>query len=386
AGTRRRLRRLPGRGRRHRDGALTRAARLLHPLRVPGGPLRVDPPVLGDVRLRRAAGPRGPRRARERPPDRTRGADAVPRLHHVGGGARPLRRGRRRQRGAVPQDAGTHPAHARRRCRGLGPLRGDLHRPPRAAGDRRHGRPGRAPAAGGGPASARAPPRAAGPLRPRRDRRGGAVVMSAAAAPTGGGQVHGAGFYRSDAEFGALVVDFIDSAVAAGEPVIIGFDRRKTDLIRSRIADDTGVSFVGESDHYSAPTRAIGSYQRQFEKHLAEGATRVRIAGEVPAAGTGRSFSGWDRYEAGINALWRELPVWSRCIYDSTALRPDVRDVVLRAHPRLVAPDGRVVRSADYEDPERFAFLPVEPHPFESAPPTRRLVDCSPGGARTAIR
>lgn len=210
--------------------------------------------------------------------------------------------------------------------------------------------------------------------------------MSAAAAPTGGGHVHEAGFYRSDAEFGALVVDFIDSAVAAGEPVIIGFDRRKTDLIRSRIADDTGVSFVGESDHYSAPTRAIGSYQRQFEKHLAEGATRVRIAGEVPAAGTGRSFSGWDRYEAGINALWRELPVWSRCIYDSTALRPDVRDVVLRAHPRLVAPDGRVVRSADYEDPERFAFLPVEPHPFESAPPTRRLVDCSPGGARTAIR
>lgn len=31
---------------------------------------------------------------------------------------------------------------------------------------------------------------------------------------------------------------------------------------------------------------------------------------------------GWDRYEASINTLWHDLPVWSRCLYDATtALR-----------------------------------------------------------------
>jgi anti-sigma regulatory factor (Ser/Thr protein kinase) len=207
-----------------------------------------------------------------------------------------------------------------------------------------------------------------------------------AAAPTDCTHVHEAGFFRSDAEFGRLIVDFVDSAVAAGEPVIIGFDRRKNDLVRSSIADDTGVTFVGDSDHYGAPARAIGSYQRQFEKHMSQGATRVRIAGEIPNPGNGGSFTGWDRYESGINTLWRDLPVWSRCLYDATALPQDVHDVVVRAHPRLVGPDGRATRNAGYEGPEQFTLLPVPPDPLEAAAPAERLVGCSPGTARNAIQ
>jgi hypothetical protein len=41
------------------------------------------------------------------------------------------------------------------------------------------------------------------------------------------GHVHEAGFYSSDAEFLALIVPFVTGGIAAGEPVIIGYDDRK---------------------------------------------------------------------------------------------------------------------------------------------------------------
>lgn len=210
--------------------------------------------------------------------------------------------------------------------------------------------------------------------------------MSAAVAPAGG-HLHEGGFYRSDSEFAELIVGFVDSAVAAGEPVIIGFDERKNELIRSHIADDAGVGFIEGAALYTAPTRAIASYQRQFEKHIAEGATRIRIAGDVPHPGNGGAFVGWDRYEAGINTLWRELPVWSRCLYDATTVPAAVRDVVVRTHPQLVTPDGRATRNADYDHHRQgAAFLPVPPDPLEDSAPTQQLVGCSPGAARNAIR
>ena len=38
------------------------------------------------------------------------------------------------------------------------------------------------------------------------------------------GHFHEAGFYGSDAEFRALIVPFAEEGIAAGEPVIIGYD------------------------------------------------------------------------------------------------------------------------------------------------------------------
>jgi hypothetical protein len=38
---------------------------------------------------------------------------------------------------------------------------------------------------------------------------------------------HEVGFYRSDAECGALIIPFAEDGVAAGQPVILGYDDRK---------------------------------------------------------------------------------------------------------------------------------------------------------------
>jgi len=51
--------------------------------------------------------------------------------------------------------------------------------------------------------------------------------------PTGQpGRFHEAGFYRSDAEFAALIVPFVQEGVTAGQPVILGYDDRKASLLR----------------------------------------------------------------------------------------------------------------------------------------------------------
>ena len=70
------------------------------------------------------------------------------------------------------------------------------------------------------------------------------------------GHFHEAGFYRSDAEFRALIVPFAEEGIAAGEPVIIG-----------------------DKSLYATPARAIATYRRLFEFHVAMGAGQIRIAG-----------------------------------------------------------------------------------------------------------
>src|SRR5579859_5631786 len=125
------------------------------------------------------------------------------------------------------------------------------------------------------------------------------------------GHFHEAGFYGSDAEFAALIVPFAEEGIAAGEPVIIGYDDRKTGLLRSWLTDPSAVEFMGDQDLYATPARAIATYRRLFESHVAMGARQIRIAGDVPHPGNGGRFEGWDRYESAVNTVWDEFPVWA---------------------------------------------------------------------------
>src|SRR5512140_1819755 len=74
----------------------------------------------------------------------------------------------------------------------------------------------------------------------------GGCVMRAGAARGHVGHFHEAGFYGSDAEFAALIVPFAEEGIAAGEPVIIGYDDRKSGLLRSWLTDPSAVDFIGD--------------------------------------------------------------------------------------------------------------------------------------------
>ena len=70
--------------------------------------------------------------------------------------------------------------------------------------------------------------------------------MRTGAARGHAGHYHEAGFYSSDAEFAALIVPFAEEGIAAGEPVIIGYDSRKSGLVRSWLTDPSAVKFPGD--------------------------------------------------------------------------------------------------------------------------------------------
>jgi anti-sigma regulatory factor (Ser/Thr protein kinase) len=199
------------------------------------------------------------------------------------------------------------------------------------------------------------------------------------------GRFHEVGFYRSDAEFRALIVPFVEEGVAAGQPVIIGYDDRKTRLLRSWLHDPDAVTFIADASLYAKPARAIASYWKMFQQHTAAGATQIRIAGDVPHEGNGGRFAGWDRYECAANTVWDRFPVWSRCLYDATTAAPRVLDIAGRTHPRIVLPSGQSRASGLYQDPAGFQPLPSDPDPLERSAPALELTNPSPAQARRAV-
>jgi anti-sigma regulatory factor (Ser/Thr protein kinase) len=191
------------------------------------------------------------------------------------------------------------------------------------------------------------------------------------------GNFHEAGFYRSDAEFLAMILPFVTDGLAADEPVVIGYDARKCDLIRSALSRSDGVTYIHGSSLYATPARAIEAYRRQFERLLGGGAEQIRIAGDVPHEGNGGRFAGWDRYESAVNTVWQDYPVWSRCLYDATTVSDDVRDVVERSHRRLVTADGGASLSPRYQHVTEFEGLPVTADPLEGTAPVVELTSAS---------
>jgi len=199
------------------------------------------------------------------------------------------------------------------------------------------------------------------------------------------GHFHEAGFYRSDAEFRALIVPFAEEGIAAGEPVVLAYDARKSGLLRAWLTAASAVDFIGDETAYAAPARAIATYRRLFESHVARGAGQIRVAGELPQLSNGGSFEGWDRYESAVNTVWDDFPVWGRCLYNTTTASAAVVDVVRRTHPYLVSPTGQRRASDGYQDPVAFEGLPYVPDPLESSRPLTELVNRPAAEARHAL-
>ena len=209
--------------------------------------------------------------------------------------------------------------------------------------------------------------------------------MRSGAARGHAGNFHEAGFYSSDAEFRALIVPFAEEGIAAGEPVIIGYDDRKSGLLRSWLTDPSAVEFIADNSLYATPARAIATYQRLFDFYLTMGAAQIRIAGDVPHPGNGRRFEGWDRYECAVNTVWQDFPVWGLCLYDTATAPAAVLDVVERTHPRIVSPSGGHRLSGRYQHSSVFQGLTVPPDPLERSAPVLELTVSSPAGARDAL-
>ncbi|GIG88381.1 sensor histidine kinase [Plantactinospora endophytica] len=200
------------------------------------------------------------------------------------------------------------------------------------------------------------------------------------------GYYHEAVPYHSDDELLAVVVPFLLGGVEAGEPTVVSLGERTGGLVRAALPADSGVTFLPGGDLYARPAVAIRSYQRMLAGYVADGATQIRIIGEVPRAALGPTWDWWARYESAINHAYDTFPLWSMCAYDTRITPAPVLDDVLRTHPRVVTADGRRPSEA-YTEPK--AYLSEDraplPDPLQRAAPVVELVDPSPTRARQAV-
>lgn len=182
------------------------------------------------------------------------------------------------------------------------------------------------------------------------------------------GHVHSVGFPTSATDLRALMTPFL----AGDGPVIVVHDAATARQIRSWLPDPSSVSFLASESVYASPARAIAAYRRLFDKHLANGATRIRLTGAIPH----HDHPAWHRYEAAINTIWHTYPLDTLCVYD-----PAVRPVAERTHPHISTHHGTTPNPA--YDPT-FTSQPPTPDPLESTQPTI-LTNPTPAEARHAI-
>src|SRR5512133_137939 len=205
-------------------------------------------------------------------------------------------------------------------------------------------------------------------------------------APTGGsGYLHEAVLYDSDEEFLGVVVPFLQEGAAVGEPCLVALGASSTGLVRAAVGNTSGLTFL--DDRYDRPASVIRSNRDLFAAHLTDGASRIRVAAEVPHPGLGAPWDGWARYEAAVNRAYAEFPLWGLCAYDTRITPGPVLDDVARPHPHLATADGCWVNPR-YQDPAEFLTRrpPSRADPVETAsPPVIDLTDPTPAAARDAV-
>ena len=201
------------------------------------------------------------------------------------------------------------------------------------------------------------------------------------------GFIHEAAFYDSDGGLLDIVIPFLEEAVEAGEPAVAALDERGNGLVRAALREQSGVLFVDGLAQHERPANTITAYRELFSDQVALGARQIRVVGSVPQPATRAPWEWWARYEAAINRLYEDFPVWGICPYDTRVTPERVLDEVAQTHPFL-ASEGLHVPNPMFELPEAFLTRArrTSPDPLEQTSPTVELVDPSPATARQAAR
>jgi CheY-like chemotaxis protein len=171
----------------------------------------------------------------------------------------------------------------------------------------------------------------------------------------GHGCRHEALVYSTPEELIAGTVPFVRHGLAAGEPVLAVVREAAWALLREALAADARrLEFVDAVEWYRSPERTVEAYLRYIHDRLAQGASRVRIIGQVIWPTTSAvAVAEWKRYEAKISVDLASVPVSFICAYDVRELSEDIVADALRTHPLLRSGEG-ARPSAGFTEPCAF--------------------------------
>jgi len=201
------------------------------------------------------------------------------------------------------------------------------------------------------------------------------------------GYFHEAAYYDSDAQLLDIVVPFLREGLDVGEPTVVALGEAHTALVRRAIPNGSGIRYLAGADMYARPAAAIHSYRQLMSNLVADGASQIRILGELEPWMFGATWDWWCRYESAINRAYNDFPLWTICAYPTATTPPDVLADVVRTHPMTASPGARHHVNPDFVDPDVLLGRPRAPadDPLQRRPPVAELTDPMPYDARQAV-
>lgn len=201
------------------------------------------------------------------------------------------------------------------------------------------------------------------------------------------GYFHEAAYYDSEAQLLDILLPFLSGGLEAGEPTLVAFGEAHAALVQRAMPRLTGITYLSGGDMYARPAGAIHAYRKLLADLVAEGATQIRIVGELAPWMFGATWDWWCRYESAINRAYNDFPLWSMCAYDTTATPPHVLADVSRTHPMIAAPGALHHVNPGFVDPAVLLgqHRPPAEDPLQQEPPVVELTDPTPNDARQAV-
>jgi hypothetical protein len=200
------------------------------------------------------------------------------------------------------------------------------------------------------------------------------------------GLFHQAAIYGSDQERHDIIVAHIAGALEAGEPVLAALGPGDAS-VRAALRDASNVTWLPPLDASSRPAKTIKDLTAILTPLAAEGWEQIRVVQDVPHPGVGIPWDGWCRYEAAVNGLLADLPLWGLCLYDRRTTPTHVLRDVEQTHPHVTTADGGHQANAQYLEPAAFLRSRnlLSADPLEQTPPSRELIDPAPATSRRAV-
>jgi anti-sigma regulatory factor (Ser/Thr protein kinase) len=157
--------------------------------------------------------------------------------------------------------------------------------------------------------------------------------------------------YDDDDRMVEKMAPFLRSGLADGERVVVVLDRRKWERLAGALGSDADKALYIERDtFYTRPEAALAGYDGTLRRFVRDGASAIRVFGELPRCATDAQCNLWLTYEAILNRAFEHHPVWVMCGYDTREVPGPLLDGALDTHPEVLTEDWG--RSPHYHEPE----------------------------------
>jgi anti-sigma regulatory factor (Ser/Thr protein kinase) len=157
--------------------------------------------------------------------------------------------------------------------------------------------------------------------------------------------------YDDDDRMVEKMAPFLRSGLADGERAVVVLERRKWERLAGALGPDADNALYIERDtFYTRPEAALAGYDGTLRRFVRDGASTIRVFGELPRCETDAEWNLWLTYEAILNRAFEHHPVWVMCGYDAREVPAPLLDGAFDTHPEMLTEDWGP--SPHYHEPE----------------------------------